>query len=510
MLTDPSWEPSLAAPIINSSLSMDDLLSTYDTGNFLQEDSNHFLTLIYESYITSDPASSIFIIPPQSKLEQFNLDSTQVALLQFAPDTTLTETISNTMDFTFSGGAEIENITFKAGSLSCNINSDFQHDIQIILTVPDLKLNGIVLQDTIMIDYSGGLPAVTNNIYDISDYNLNLTLGGTTNNTLQYDIEVSLFYDNGNPVSTLDILSIDITLDNLSFYYVDGYLGSLPFTVNTDSLDLDIFNNSILGNLLLEDPKIRMNMYNSFGVPVDVTFTQLDAVSGGSTIPFTATNLPGPISLSYPNMSQVGQSVTTTLLFDKTNSNVISVINNIPQKILYAFDASSNPGGNTGTGNFITDSSRFDLDFEVELPLYGGITGIIFQDTFDIDIGTIDEVKSVEFKINSENGFPMDAFVQIYFTDEAYNKIDSLMTAGQNNIIESGLVDANGEVIQAKKKTTTVPIETNRLQVITSQSKKAIIQATLNTTNNGGTPVKIYSNSNLNIKLGILTKLKVS
>ena len=58
-LKNPVWNPDVAVPLVNTSLTIKDVLTEFDTANFIKEDSTHMLSLIYTGDIFSADANSL-------------------------------------------------------------------------------------------------------------------------------------------------------------------------------------------------------------------------------------------------------------------------------------------------------------------------------------------------------------------------------------------------------------------------------------------------------------------
>ncbi|NCC74548.1 MAG: hypothetical protein EOM06_14295, partial [Sphingobacteriia bacterium] len=52
-VTATNWNPNVAAPLINSSLSLWDVMNDYDSTDLLVVDSNQFVYLVYEDTVYS-------------------------------------------------------------------------------------------------------------------------------------------------------------------------------------------------------------------------------------------------------------------------------------------------------------------------------------------------------------------------------------------------------------------------------------------------------------------------
>ncbi len=501
-LASSEWKPDIALPLVKSSLSVKDLVNKVDTGGFVSEDANHFLTVIYQGLLNSPAANDLFPIPTSSIIIQSSLSAAEVTQLQSG--STVNQPYSGTIDMGFPTGVVIDTIRLKSGTFNLSISSDFQQNAQIILTFPAMKKNGLPFVQTIPVTYTGS-PININTNYDLTGYSMDFT-GGGSSNKLPYDMQVSFNYISGNPVSTSEMMSVGLSFTDIKFSYIDGYLGQLPFALKPDSFEVAFFK-SLSGTISLADPKLKINISNSFGLPIQINYVYLDAnTKSGGLMPVTSSYLPGPFVFNYPTFAQIGQTSLTNFLIDKNSSNLTSIIAASPTQITYSVSATSNPNGNIAN-NFMTDSSKFDINMVVEIPLWGTAANFAFTDTMDFSFGTVDEIEWVLIKLNINNGLPLDAGVQVYCTDTLYNKLDSLIVP-YDLLIKSGITDVNGKVIQATNKATEIKIDSSRMTRL-ADTKKLLIQANMATYQSGTTPVKIHSTDKIDVKLSARAQLKI-
>ena len=83
-----------------------------------------------------------------------------------------------------------------------------------------------------------------------------------------------------------------------------------------------------------------------------------------------------------------------------------------------------------------------------------------FRDTSEYSFSeSIDEIDSILVRANIINGFPIDAQVQVYLTDENYKITDSIFPGINENLIASGKINSKGRVSEPAKKVTDVKIQ---------------------------------------------------
>lgn len=296
-----------------------------------------------------------------------------------------------------------------------------------------------------------------------------------------------------------------------------GYAGQYSDTLEVDSVDLnlEIYNKVISGNFYFEDPKMTINIVNSYGIPVSATFTTFESWSpingtiqielGGNTAPILINPPP-----AYPDTSQVGESMLTSITYDKDNSNIEDVLGSLPKYIYYALNIIINDP--IMIPNFMTESSELSVEVEIELPLHGYSNKFVLQDTvpFDFGIETPDMVESAIFNVNVYNGFPVDVIMQLYFMDSTLTILDSLIYEADHQIMSSGVLSPAPElkVIQSTHKLTTIRVDDKSRIDDIAEASQMILKAELTTTGAPQSNVKFYDDYALEIKLAVRAKFK--
>jgi hypothetical protein len=203
---------------------------------------------------------------------------------------------------------------------------------------------------------------------------------------------------------------------------------------------------------------------------------------------------------------QIGQSASTSLLLNSSNSNINNVLSNLPRFLIYKIEALSNPPPPaTAMQNFIEDSSRFKVDVDISLPLEGRVNQLIFQDTIPFKFQDVDELQSLGLKVFLKNGFPIETKVQVYFADSLDNVLDSVLQ--DNILLASALVGSNGRVTTSTEKTTEILYPEEKILRL-KRVRKMYVKASTSTFQNGSQNVKIYSDYRLDVKIAGRAKLK--
>jgi hypothetical protein len=104
----------------------------------------------------------------------------------------------------------------------------------------------------------------------------------------------------------------------------------------------------------------------------------------------------------------------------------------------------------------------------MELPMWGYIYNWHARDTTEVDLsdlqGDYNPIERVLVRIDIQNGFPIEAYGQVYFTDENYVILDSLFYTNEERLLAAAQVDANGRVLDFSRKVTEIEYVDERLK----------------------------------------------
>lgn len=501
-----TWNPKLGLPVAYAELSLKDLIESQDTVTRFVEDSTHFLSIVYSKRIFSSRADEVMKVPNQNYHEV--LLESDFAL----PPIPLVDTIKLFRDrnytLNFDYGEVIDTVNIKSGIMGFTIKSTYKHTGYMQIVVPQLVKNKKPFTLSVLIDKADGTFSSTQNI-DLTGYQLKPTHLTGSDNIISYSFKAYL-KNSGQGISVGDNITVDITLNNVSFKSIFGYLGQRELLNFQSAFELALFQNSSKFNLDFFDPKLKLYFNNSYGLPARVELYNVHAVSKTNQN-LAITFAPGvnPFNIPYP--LAVGLFKKDSVTFSYSNTNLRDLFSIGPADFYYGVKATSNPAGKTL--NYVTDSSKIDIDMNLEIPLNFRSGLFEFMDTVDLDlsdfIGDTVNLKSVLLHTVFENGMPFDLSLQVYLANQNFVPIDSLFTSLQQPIISSGILDVNGKVIKSTKKPTDAPITGARIPPL-DKVRKAIIKAGIVTTNGGKDYVKFYSTYKLGVNFGVQTQVEVN
>ncbi len=505
------WKPDLAIPLVNSSMSLKNILTLSNSNNNIQVDANNFITLVYKGNLFSMRADEVVAIPDQPFSFNFSLPNTAVSAFNLLPDSssyTLNPAISNTFNFN-SGSSDsyIDSLHLKSCLLVLNLTSAFQHPSEVTIQIPDAKKNGNSFSTIVNLPAAGSNPVTQNANFDLSGYTINMHSGGLPN-TLKVVYGLKLTKGNTAITSGHNNMDIIMSMSNITFSRLYGSIGQKLVAPDTDTIQVLLFNNSLSsGSFSLVNASMAINISNSFGVPIRANFEKLQGYSPNSQtpiIPITSPIFNNPLPINTPQ--QIGQSANSSILLTSSNSNILDALGNMPKYLIYKVDALSNPPPpSVQMQNFIQDSSRFKLDVDINLPLEGKLKDLLFQDTIQFKFIDVDELESLGLKLFFNNGFPIETKVQVYFADDSGQVLDSLLQ--DPVVLASGNVGADGRVTSPTIKVSEINYPEEKIQRL-KQVRKIYVRAAASTYDNGNKNVKIYSDYRLDLKISGRAKLR--
>ena len=307
-----------------------------------------------------------------------------------------------------------------------------------------------------------------------------------------------------------------MSFENLKFLSVYGYLGDYSILVTKGQFDLGIYDDLLGGGeLLFADPRFSLFLNNSYGIPVEITLSNVSTYSkkNNVTTPITFTGV-NPFNIIAPDKNHIGKFVQDTIVINKNNCNIVPAMETSPKTFSYSISARTNPAGPGSSYNFVTDSSAMDVSFEVVLPIWMRAKGFSLRDTMDLDINknfgdVFDFIKYFRITLEGKNEFPLQVGIQVYFTNAGYVVLDSLFI-GNSVLLNSPAVDVNGKVSQAADFKQSVDLSKERLSVIRN-TKFAIFKASLSTSNSAaGQYVKFFSYYKLDFNMSVKTNLNIN
>lgn len=412
------------------------------------------------------------------------------------------ELINDTIDFAMelTSGEQLDTLELKSGNLEIEIDYETEEAAKLYIELPYAKIGDDSFIDSIEI--AGG-PILVNETFDLSGYSFDLSKEGKTVNAIEAIIRGRLV-SSGTPFNfdTANSVSADITMSNIQPSFIDGYFGNQSLILNPETFDFDLGEAAIFEKINFAEPKVTIGFHNTFGMPMEISSLDLDMTRDGNSASLDAATV-----IPFQILSD-----TTSELILGNSTNIAELINIWPNIVTTGFSGAINPDTlNDGKYNYALDNSKMDITLDLSIPLYATVSEFTIQDTIEIDSSMsqgFEFVKYASLRTNVDNGFPLEASVKFYITDENYVILDSLETSDSSDVlINAATVDTTtGNVIADGYRQADLTADEDDINLLKISGNKLILSATLNTANSGAN-VKIYSFYKMEIKMGILAKI---
>jgi hypothetical protein len=501
---------NFSVPVARGILNTQDLLETFDSAGYVNEDTTGLLYITYQDSIYSNTAENMINIKDQDFIEIFYESDSDVPSSTFGSDTTIIR--DELHPFSLDNDMRLNSIETDEFTLEQEIEYSFENEGRLVVTYDSLLKGGEPYKDTINItDISGSYQ--TTRTVTLYDYTVKLANPDTSDKSyfpVHYEFTL---YNSGNPISTGDHLYIDSRMINSDIYSARGYLGQDTLMYQSGVIPLNLFSGDIDGNIEFADPRFRFLIDNSYGVPADIAIKNAKAYTEGTTdtTELVFTDSANYFPINHP--SYMGGTEHTSIEISNDNCNLSDVMAQQPTHIMFNAYAYSNPDGPLETNNFFYEDSRFDVSSEVMLPLWLKADNFSLQDTVELDLeqtlGDMDMIKSLIGKLDIKNGLPVEINFQVYLTDSTYAPVDSMFNASEMPVILGAQVDSEGNVIQPTVKYSEASFDEEEFDNL-KKVKNAIFDARLTTSDFASdTKVKFYSDSEVEFKFGMDVKTDI-
>ena len=477
-LEDPNWDPELAVAITHSRFEVKDVLNDFETGGYVGTNENGVIRVVYQGEIFSITAEDVM-----------EVDNIPFAFLSKNQEGTIPSF----------QGRRIETMTLKAGIMSYQVVDSRNEDIRITITIPIALKNGVPFSETFVVSPSGG-SINKSGTFDLSGYVFDFSTGGDGANylSMKYDAELV------NSGTVVDVDLIQGTFKGLQFQFLDGYLGDFELGSFSDSVSIDMFKNYIGGEVVISEPRIALNLYNSFGMPLQTSINDIEGSGSNGNVALTGSPFNEPQELNIPDLTDV-EPALTIVEFDGANSNLDDFISNSPAKVNFTVEGSANVNKDSSQYNWVRDTSKLTLDVDIEIPMVGRISGVHIKDEFAFDFSEFEDIESATFKLIIENRFPVAADIQLYYLDEFSNILDSLLP-DEDRLFSPSIVDNEGFSISPTTETNYFEMNAEKFDRVKDTRTVRMILV-FQTSDEGQSIVRFHEDDYLDLKMGLITKV---
>jgi len=354
-LKRPNWDVNLLAPLINTSLTINDLLPD----SVLQTNADTSLKLVYNTNILDINMDSLFKIPDTTIANIYNIPVTSVA----NPGSNFYSDNKN-IKLNVSNGVELNKARIESGFIEIEVFSDIKEKIVVKYTIPSATLNG----DTLVVNEL--IPAATSSqqgylkkIIDISGYDLDLT--GTSGSA------VNTFITRANGI-------------------IDSNATGPVTLVAGDQI---IINNKLIaGSVDLNQVSVNLSFQNGFGIDAQLNINQFTSfnTSKNQSVILNHSIINSPININRAQETFTVPEVTYSyynVAINTSNSNIDQMIELLPNRLVYDMNLNVNPLGNiSGNNDFVFKKYPLKTMLNVEFPLSFIANNLTLVDTVNFNL----------------------------------------------------------------------------------------------------------------------------
>lgn len=507
-------EPGVAAPLGFIHYELEELLkdSLHPEGMIIDNDG--LISMVYEEEIFSFQASEFLQFTDIQHSGSINNSLPTPLDLSLIQDPVIQ---TDTINFSLSGTngpdyTEIDSIITDSMVITINLSSSYNLNGTLQISSPAIRKDGAIWSATIPLSSNG-------QSFILEDYTIILSNNPPDVNLVPIIYTLTLQESLGTVQPGSPILNYTLGINDLDYSAIFGYLGIMNIMVDPQTFPISFFNSIIDGTFHFEQPELKLNFENSFGLPIQVIMTDFYVVSReGDQIAITGDSVPSatyPRIIHYPSLSEVGQTVYDSIILTPGNTNLFEALESSPGSISFGVTAETNPSGNVSE-NFITDESQYGVKAKLTLPLYGYADFMLMVDTIRFDFEDFfqnppEEIKRLAFRLNFTNGFPINVYAQIYFTDENYTVLDSIFN--ELHLIEAA-IDSDGDGKVEPVQNDPVEVEFTRTKIDNiSETQYILLYGRINTTNYDMTPpenVKFYKDYFIDAYIGVIGDIELN
>lgn len=290
-----------------------------------------------------------------------------------------------------------------------------------------------------------------------------------------------------------DAFSVTITFSSIDFYALSGGLARMQIDLPSGELPIDVFENWNGGAFSVENPELTVTIRNSFGIPVNLQVDQLAVVDAqGNAADMVSDVVADPIAIAYPAVHEQGTDRATILAINRDNSNIESLIQQRPLKVVYQVQGTINPDKLAGPF-FVLDSSRVEIDSRFSITLAGTLASYLGVDTFPLQVPVYDVVEQAAIRWTTTNETPLSLSIQAALFDDAYNPLGELWEGWA----DVALGAASGAI---SKQQVDLPITTQVLDKLSSAAYM-VIRYEMKTA--GDAPVRVFADEHMECEVGL-------
>jgi len=498
-----SWSSNWAAPVVHGSLSLNDLVPSEN----LTTNTDNYLSIIYSDVVYSFSVDTLIDLPDTTFTQK---TAVSLASVTVNPDFVYGDAYNQAYQL---DQIELKRVIAKSGEVEMTIYNTWPGKVHCTFDFPKILDQGMPFSRYFELD-AGSMsnPFLASNMIDMAGFDIDLKgVSGDLYNTLSGDIIVgSNETVNSYNITNTDSITYEISFKNLVPDYAMGYFGSYQFT-DTIGIKLPFMDKLSGGSIQLDSLDLMLSIKNGFNLIAQSKITLVEGINSqtSSAVALSFPQLNNTINLNPASGGLYGFTASEyPISINNSNSNVLPFLENLSDSIVLGYELNVNPDGNTTAGaDELFPGSTMDLYLDAEFPISFAANQLSLKDTFDIDYTSNSSItpENGTFTLSYNNGFPLEAMVQLELLDEFGNLLhvvpaDNGVSPATYDQITYSSTPSNGTVIFTLNETIVADLES---------AKKIALNVTFSTENAANIKIQSAANfdftlsSNLQIELNL-------
>lgn len=421
-----TWDTSNSAPLLRTSLDIYDLIAD----SLLETGDDDVVSLVYSNEIFRFGVDSLVEVEEDTIFNTFSIFP--ISEIQVNPEQ---QFFNQDESISFEQvDAALSRAIISTGNLKLTASSDIDGDLLFKVVIPEAKRNGESFEYEAIIPAGNlGDPGILMESTKMDGYDLNLTgSSGAAFNEIEIIYSLSVpDYEEQVTIFAANEVTMEITFEGLEVEFVEGYLGTEEFEFDEKSYFENIpeLNEAIIN---LSEARLDLTISNGFGVDLQALIFSIGAENSnsGEQVDLSHSIIGSTINLGRAGYHQgVPEPSEKHYLLDQNNSNLIDLLELIPDSITISGRAELNPFGNISNYNdFASSKSEFSCNAQVEIPLRTSFSNLVLKDSSDVDWSDDNsEITRAVLYLHAESSFLASAQLDLLLLDESGHEILNLV-----------------------------------------------------------------------------------
>ena len=390
------------------------------------------------------------------------------------------------------GGAEFTQVKLKSGFIKLKVESTVEEAIVLDYSLPNSFKDGepgTSLSKTWTVPPAKkGEKIFVEEMFPIGGYTIYFwgksNLENPTFNHVYTELIARIEYSGIlRTLSLEDKIRVELGLVDLIPELIIGDPGRHELSSN-DTVGLKLFDN-ISGGLSLEDAKMNLNFYNSFGIEtlLDIKEIKGQNTRNGKSLKLISSELLNPILLKKAVNNPPLVAYEYDVMLDKSNSNLKQFLELMPNKLMPEIEAVVRPNGTINQNDFAFDVSELLVNIRFEMPLKFGLDNLTVAVNESVTFFSdekVDNIKGGQLILKLINDFPISARIKMVFKDKMGEQLFELFS-GDNYEMTAAEVDPQTNKTKSPTESELIANISRDQAKLLSQIKSIDLEVYLNT-----------------------------